>query len=779
MMHGVPDRFDATTAARLLGDPERLAVLERLELAGPAALDRWTRVTAEALHAPIVLLSMLGADRQHVVSRVGIADPGFAAGGLDPRETICTATLAGAPAPLAVEDARAVPQLACTASVQEVGIVGYLGAPLVVCGQPVGVLCAFEPDRRRWLPADVRLIGRLAEAIALDLESRLMRDELERSAQILAAHNQVHELIALGEPGAEVHDALIGSIEAFDPRLTGSVLLLDAAGTSVEHVIAPNLPADYCAALQGLAIGEGVGSCGHAMATGEPVISEDLAKDPKWDTFLHLAEPIGLRHCWSHPIKIQDDTVVGSFAVYGHEARRPCPAVEGFLQDTARLAGIAIEHRRRLERLVHDATHDALTGLLHRAALVERLSDALDADRTGDGQVAVLYCDIDRMQAVNDRVGHDTGDRVLGQVAGRLRAALGPDDLLGRIGGEEFLVVRPSSSRAQAIALGEALLASVWAPLGVGTEEPVTVTLSVGVALVSGDEADEREAVRRAALAVADAKEEGGGTLRLLREDSRPRQERRLAVEGALRNAVERGEMSVAFQPIHDLARERVTGVEALCRWTHPELGAVCPAEFIPIAERTGQIEWLGAWVLREACLALGELQRRYGEHAVVGVNVSACQLRRPAFADLVTRTLRETGADPRRLVLEVTETTLLSSDPTTAATLRRLDALGCSLVLDDFGTGFCSLAVLKAHPIRGIKIDRSFVTDLPGDPGDLAIVTAIVGMADALGLNVVAEGIETPEQLALLGGLGCAYGQGYLLGRPGPVWPAASSTAV
>jgi EAL domain-containing protein (putative c-di-GMP-specific phosphodiesterase class I) len=290
------------------------------------------------------------------------------------------------------------------------------------------------------------------------------------------------------------------------------------------------------------------------------------------------------------------------------------------------------------------------------------------------------------------------------------------------------------------------------------------------VTVVSGGGADAREALRQADRAMYDAKRSGRDRICFFEEAQAARTGRRIKLSSQIRGAAARGEMRLVFQPLFDLLDGELLGVEALLRWTHPELGEISPGEFIPVAEETGAIVSLGAWVLRESCKTIARLAEETGRALELSVNVSAHQLAEPGFAGTVRKTLADTGFPVASLILEITETAFLSSDAATDRTLADLKALGVRIVLDDFGTGYSSLSWLKRHPLDAIKIDRSFVSGLPEEQGDSAIVEAVIGMARAFGRTVTAEGVETERQLEALRGLGCDHAQGFLLGRPVPV---------
>jgi diguanylate cyclase (GGDEF)-like protein len=764
-----PDRFHPDRLASVLADPTRLEILERTGLmeSGPEqAFDRWATMAARALRAPIALVTLFDARNQLLKSAIGL--DGVGPGILAAAELSICRYVVGGEAPLAVADARTVPELVDNVGVVKHGLVAYAGTPILAEGRPVGSLCVAQRGPRPWTPDDLALLAEFAEAIAGEIALRLAAADLARSKAVVAAHNRIHELINADAPLREILDEVVLSIEAYDPRLRGSVLLLDAILRTVHHGAAPTLPAGYVAQLEGMVIGPDVGSCGAAAFHGCEVITPDVETDPRWEAFRPLTREHGLRHCWSFPILGAGGDVLGTFGLYGEEPREPTDEHRQFIRDAARLAGIAIQRRRATEELVHRATHDPLTGLPNRTLLFDRLTHALARGRRSGTSLAVLFVDLDRLKLVNDTLGHDIGDEVLRDVAERIAGCVRPGDTVARFGGDEFIVVCEDIDPERAATVAQRIIDGI-AAASTGAAGGLSPTASVGVAVVPGGEADAHEAIRRADEAMYCAKEEGGNRHRHGHDQAADGAGRRLEIEAALRGALDRGEFHVVAQPIGRFLDGEIHGVEALLRWTHPVLGTVGPDEFIPIAEETGLIDAIGAWVLRESCCAVMRTRRDIGRELVLGVNVSPRQLRHPAFIAAVQGALADSGLPAELLVIEITETALLGSDPATAHTLAALRDLGAQLVLDDFGTGFSSLSMLKERPIDGIKIDRSFVAGLPGDTSSGAIVAAVVGMAHALGRSVTAEGIETAEQLAFLEGLGCDHAQGWLLGRPMP----------
>jgi diguanylate cyclase (GGDEF)-like protein len=420
--------------------------------------------------------------------------------------------------------------------------------------------------------------------------------------------------------------------------------------------------------------------------------------------------------------------------------------------------------------LAHRATHDPLTGLPNRRAFAEHVEDALTDRRGGAlGHVAVLFVDVDDFKLVNDSLGHRAGDRLLETVADRLGAALRPQDVVARFGGDEFVIlVADVVDGADAMAVAERLAATLTPPI-VLDGEPRFVTASVGVAVAGDLHLDADQLLRDADVAMYRAKERGKARCEAFDDSLRAVAIRRLALEGGLREALINGELSLDYQPQVRLPGGAVTGVEALLRWRHPQLGTISPAEFVPMAERLGLVDEIGAWVVREAC---AEAMRWGREDVEVAVNVSPRQLVSAggAFADVVRAALDDTGLAPRRLCLEITETALLADVAGTRAMLARLRALGVLLAVDDFGVGHASLRHLRQLlPVDIIKIDKSFVDGVVGDAEDTAIISAVVKLADGLGLECVAEGVEDAAQAEALTVLGCGTGQGYHFARPMP----------
>jgi diguanylate cyclase (GGDEF)-like protein len=426
--------------------------------------------------------------------------------------------------------------------------------------------------------------------------------------------------------------------------------------------------------------------------------------------------------------------------------------------------------RRAEDDFKHLATHDALTGLPNRLLFGERVSQAIARAERAQRGLAVLFIDLDRFKNVNDTLGHGAGDAVLKACADRVARCLRDTDIVARISGDEFAVlVEPCAQPAAAIAVARKILGAIERPLIIQGHE-IVLTGSIGISIYHEDGRDPETLLKHADIAMFRAKEHGRNNYQFYSAQMNPHTLERLTLEAALRRALDRSEFALHYQPKFDLKTGHITGVEALLRWRHAELGNVSPAQFIPIAEETGLIEPIGAWVLKEACEQAARWQAQGLRGVRVAVNLSARQFRNQKLGRDIRKCLVESGLDPSLLELELTESMVMQDPEQAASMLNELKSLGLSLSIDDFGTGYSSLAYLKRFPIDSVKVDRSFVKAIPQDAEDLAIVEAVIALAHSLRLRVVAEGVETQEQHGHLQGLGCDEMQGYYKSKPLPV---------
>jgi diguanylate cyclase (GGDEF)-like protein/PAS domain S-box-containing protein len=431
-----------------------------------------------------------------------------------------------------------------------------------------------------------------------------------------------------------------------------------------------------------------------------------------------------------------------------------------------------ISQRRQLEaKLEHQALHDPLTGLANRTLLVKRLEHALVRLSRHPGTVAVLFLDLDRFKPINDSLGHEAGDELLIRTGELLRDAVRPQDTVARLGGDEFVVLcEDLASAADLDAVARRVTGAVRVPVRLRAQE-VFLSASVGVATASAD-TNAMDLLRDADIAMYQAKGQGGGRCAWFDEAARGEVTERLLLTGDLHRAVERGELRAHYQPLVDLPTGDVLAAEALLRWQHPRRGLLAPAAFLSLAEDVGVMVDFDAWIMRTACQDAAEWQRRLGRPVGVWVNVSGRSLADPALPSNLATTLDRARLDPGLVTLEITEGALMRDAAATVGTLTTLRELGVQLAVDDFGTGYSSLAYLQQFPVHALKVDMSFVARLDGAgehaDASAAIISAIMGVADALHLRTVAEGIESARQLASVTALGCDLGQGFLLGRPG-----------
>jgi diguanylate cyclase (GGDEF)-like protein/PAS domain S-box-containing protein len=425
-----------------------------------------------------------------------------------------------------------------------------------------------------------------------------------------------------------------------------------------------------------------------------------------------------------------------------------------------------ISDRKRAEaRLEELATRDDLTGLPNRAWLNGHLKAMLGRTQSQAG-TTVMFIDLNRFKEVNDSLGHAAGDNLLQQVGQRLQSCMRPGDVVARLGGDEFVVAAPCTGREAAAGIAQRLLKTLTVPFYVDGLE-MCVGASIGISLSGQDAATPDLLFQNADTAMYKAKALGESSYQFFEPEMSVEARRRLQIEAALRRALELGQFELYYQPRIDVRTLRLRGVEVLLRWTHPELGRVSPLEFIPIAEERGHIEAIGKWVLREACRVGRRLGDKYGTVLHVSVNVSARQLRSAELVAEVEQALRDSGFPPRALELELTESALIDDTEQSVDVLRRLKRLGVTLALDDFGTGYSSLSYLKRFPVDVLKLDRSFFLEQSLDANGDEIVSALVHMAHALGLKVVAEGIETEDVMETLRACRCDEAQGYLFARP------------
>jgi diguanylate cyclase (GGDEF)-like protein/PAS domain S-box-containing protein len=509
---------------------------------------------------------------------------------------------------------------------------------------------------------------------------------------------------------------------------------------------------------------------GAALESGLHVIVDDWSSERRFSMPPAL-RVLGVRSSLAVPIAGKERPY-GVLDIHSTEPNHFTPQDVHFVQASANVLADALERHAADEALRHRVLHDALTGLPNRLSFVDSLRDALQRGIASGSPVGILFLDLDHFKLINDSIGHHAGDDLLQAVAPRLRAHLRPGDIVARFGGDEFgILVDRLTDEEEAIAIADRVAGAFSEPYSMGgADHFVTASIGIAVARPTGREPVDAELlIRDADAAMYRAKERGRGRCEVFDAEMRARAVHRLETERELRHALDRDELELHYQPLIALGSGEIVGLEALVRWNHPKRGLLDPSEFVSIAEDSGLIEPIGRWVQETAGRqALGWHNLRPDQRPLdVAVNLSARQVAHRDLADSVREILARTGLDPVNLRLEVTESVLVEESASATATLEALSEIGVRLVLDDFGTGYSSLAYLNRFPFDALKIDRSFVEGLGVEQERTAIVEAVIGMARALSLDAIAEGVENEAQLSELRRLGCDFAQGHLFSRP------------
>ena len=629
-----------------------------------------------------------------------------------------------------------------------------------------------------------RSIGKMQAHILLQLNN--LNEQNEILNQEIAEREQIEryekfrshtlELLTKNEPLADILEAIVSGVEQLKPEMLCSILLLDKTGKHLVQGVAPSLPDFYNAEIDGIEIGLGVGSCGTAAFTGELVIVENIQTHPYWSAFNTLAARAGLASCWSQPVFSSSGQLLGTFAIYHHEISTPTDSDIDIIEQSARLASIAIEHKQVEDEIKKLAFYDPLTHLPNRRLLLDRFKQAAASMAHSGKGAALLFIDLDKFKALNDSLGHDMGDQLLQQVAQRLTACVRESDTVSRLSGDEFVIILQNLgdeaivTATQTELIGTKILASLSKSYQLSSLS-YNIYPSIGAILLDGTHRDANELLKQADMAMYQAKKAGGNALYFFDPDMQKTIMDRVHLEKDLLRAITDKEQFQLYYQVQVDSFSRVIGAEALIRWVSPERGIVSPSEFIPIAEESGLILPLGHWVMATACQQLATwAQQPETAHLTLAVNLSARQIRMPNFVDEVLALIDSAGVNPTKLKLEITESILLENLEDIIEKMTRLKDRGFNFSIDDFGTGYSSLQYLKRLPLDQLKIDQSFVRDLADDNNDRAIVRTIIAMATSLNLDVIAEGVETEEQLSRLKNKGCRQFQGYLFGKPVPI---------
>jgi diguanylate cyclase (GGDEF)-like protein/PAS domain S-box-containing protein len=583
--------------------------------------------------------------------------------------------------------------------------------------------------------------------------------DISENKQLRSLQQLIMGALADELPITEIADRLCRRVEVIAPDVVASVLHVDSDGL-VHPLGGPSLPEDYSRALEGIAIGPDVGSCGSAAYYGKPVLAEDIDTDPRWQPYKTRPLEVGLKACWSTPIKAKDGRVIGTFAFYFRECRAPSRWHQRIVDACVHLGALAIERKEARAQIARLAYHDMLTGLPNRAQLRQLINQAIDDCR--GKQLALVFLDLDHFKDVNDTLGHSAGDALLIEFAKRLRARIQPPDLLGRLSGDEFVIVLPNCDPARASLVASHITEALASPLWIDNRQ-VPISASMGISIYPDNATDIDTLMQQADAAMYKAKQAGRSTHRFFSADMNRLAEQRLVFSAALRQAIANDRLRLVYQPQTRTVDGALYGVEALSRWYDPDLGQVPPSKFIPLAEEVGLIEQIGLWSIREACRQMAEWRQAGLDVPCVAVNLSPLNFQNAKLAAVVAETIAANGLPPEALMLEITEGVLVNERSAAIETMNAIRRLGVGLSLDDFGTGYSSLSRLAHLPIRELKIDRSFMRNIERDASALAIATAVVRVGQSLKMAVVAEGVETEGQRKLLADLGCDVVQGYL----------------
>jgi len=609
--------------------------------------------------------------------------------------------------------------------------------------------------------------------------------DIKKSRNIRNLRVRIMEsLLNSGYSLQESLEHIVLAVEEYIPGALGSILLMDGESQHLLTGASPHLPEAYNRAIHGVAIGPSVGSCGTAAFLKKQVIVSDIATDPLWESYKDIAAKHQLAACWSQPVMTGEGKVLGTFALYFPEPRSPESFDLDSIMMAANLTTLAIERCRVGEKLSFLSYYDELTGLPNRRLFSDRANQGIAAARREKHPLGLLYLDLDRFKFINDTMGHACGDLVLKEAAKRLQDTLRETDTVARMGGDEFAILLPGADANTAMRVAHKLRDKLQQEYQIGKQE-FTLDASIGIAIFPHDGKDKEALLQHADTAMYHAKhnqkhihyfssnmeEDARKRLWMEQELAKAADEKQLELYYQSQHAIRAGDGASPF-PMHyqekrGIGDGAIIGMESLVRWNHPKLGLISPAEFIPLAEETGQIRAITRWTLCEAARQAAIWEKAGIRPNRIGVNLSAVQLMQKNLAGEIIERIQSIGAKTEWIEIEITETAAMREPETAILIMRELVDAGISIAIDDFGTGYSSLAYLKRLPAEWLKIDIAFIRDLPGDDEDAAIVRSTIAMAHALGMKTIAEGVETEAQLEFLKGEGCDAVQGYWFSKP------------
>ncbi|MBI2297292.1 MAG: EAL domain-containing protein [Betaproteobacteria bacterium] len=591
-----------------------------------------------------------------------------------------------------------------------------------------------------------------------------------RAEQLLRLEHMVARCVAGAESAAAALKEVIRSICETQGWECGRYFGQDDKATVLVmnefwHVPSPGLDR-FIEKSREITYATGVGLVGQVWQSAQPLWVTDIGKDSR--IRMGVARDAGMHGTFLFPV-MSEGRPTGVLSFHSRKVREPDERLLQAVGVIGSQIGQFLQRKQAEDQIQYLATHDGLTSLPNRVMFSQLLNLAIQSARRYTRNFAVLFIDLDRFKLINDTLGHEAGDKLLQEIATRFTGCLRESDVVARLGGDEFVVLVQEVSEAEHVAtVARKLLSAAIKPVVLAGQE-CRVTASIGICLYPADAQDEQSLMKHADIAMYLAKEEGKNNFQFYSEDIKVQSLERLTLETSLRRALERDEFFLHYQAKLDLRTGQITGVEALLRWQHPDLGMVSPVQFIPIAEETGLIVPIGRWVLQTACAQNVAWQREGLPPVCMAVNLSARQFADEDLLKDIAAALEQSGMRPELLELELTESMVMQSPERVTRLLAAIKQMGVRIAIDDFGVGYSSLAQIKRFPIDTLKVDRSFIRDLAGNAEDRAITEAIIAMGKTLSLTVVAEGVETQEQQTFLLNHACDAMQGYYFSRPVP----------
>lgn len=567
------------------------------------------------------------------------------------------------------------------------------------------------------------------------------------------------------EPLENLMEIACNEIERIAPDVLSAIFQVDDEN-KLRPLAAPSLSKSYRKLIEGLTMGEYLGSMEGTAFSDETVFLNNVNMNPVWIECRSGFLPEGIKTCWVTAVHNNKGNCIGVMALYYRAERHPSEFHKRLVEAVTPLCSLAMEREESRQNIRQLAFYDSLTELPNRSLLHAKAEHALIEARRNKSSLAVLFLDIDRFKQVNDSLGHPAGDALLQQIAERLSINRRQTDIVGRLSGDEFVVVLPGGDEGNITEIVEEIKLNIAQPCKVGGAT-LSPSASIGISLYPQDGHDMGTLIHRADMAMYQAKSVGRGRFSFFSHELNQLAQERQELENALREAIERNELTLHYQPQINMQEGKLYGVEALARWVHPKFGMVSPARFIPLAEECGLIGELGHWAIKEACQQMAVWKRKGINIPAVSVNLSPSNFHNLDLCGMIMTTLSQHNLQANELTLELTESVLLDTNPSTMKVLNEVHSQGVRLAMDDFGTGYSSLSYLRRLPIHELKLDRSFVQDLEIDETSRALSEAVFRIGESLQLKVVAEGVEEEGQYQILKEQGYHVAQGYLLSKP------------